>query len=148
MISRQPMNATFYMGQQGFFECLPSNNSFLKPSVTWYRNGIPLNTNIRPLKYFVSPNTNTLLLSQVDANDIGDYHCVLTNPVDSVNSSHSYLNVSSMNSSADDIHHSGDSISGKCVHCVSIVFGCIYVCAFNNYVSTNLLCTFTLRPGI
>ena len=123
MISKRPLNAivTFYMGQQGYFECLPSNNSFPKPSVTWYKNGVQLNTTVQPLKYFVSPNTNTLLLSQVDDSDIGDYHCVLTNPAGNDSSSQSHLSVSSNmnNSTGDDIHHSGDdSISGKVLHCV------------------------------
>ena len=120
MISRQPMDATFYVGQQGFFECLPGNNSFPKPSVTWYRNGNRLNTDIDPSQYFVSPNTYTLLLSQVDANDTGDYHCVLTNPVNSSQSCNSHLNVS--NSPVDDIHHSGDSISGKFVHFILCIY--------------------------
>ena len=130
MISRKPMNATFYMGQQGFFECLPSNNSFPKPSVTWYKNGNLLNTDVQPLKYFLSPNTNTLLLSRVDDNDVGDYKCVLTNPAGNDNShDQSHLNIlSNMNNSTDDdIYHSGDdSMSGKVFNLILyLTYNCI-----------------------
>ena len=116
------MDGMFYMGQQGFFECLPSSNSFPKPSVTWYKNGVQLNTTAQPLKYFVSPNTNTLLLSQVDDSDTGNYHCVLTNPAGNDSSSQSHLSVSANinNSTGDDIYSSGDdSMSGKVLHCIS-----------------------------
>ena len=101
------MNATVYKGQQGFFECLPDINYRLEPTVTWYSNGTKLDTDMHPQKYFVSPNTKTLLLSQVDDNDAGDYHCVLTNSAGNVSSSPSVLSVMS-GSGDDDMHYSGD----------------------------------------
>ena len=102
------MNATVYNGQQGFFECLPDSNYNPEPIVKWYRNGSLLDTDTQPQKYFVSPNTKTLLLSQVDADDAGDYHCVLSNSAGSVSSSKSHLNVLSVMSGSGD-----DGVSGE-----------------------------------
>jgi len=107
------------MGQQGFFECLPTNDTFPEPSVMWYKNGSSLDVDAQPSKYFVSPNTKTLLLSQVNTDDAGDYHCVLTNPAGNVNGSRQHLDVRSSvkeSSNSDDDSNSGDNhISGKLV---------------------------------
>lgn len=81
------MNRTLCEGEQGFIECLPDDSSFPEPSVMWYMDGIPLTIDDEPTKYFVSPNTKTLLISEVNVSDSGDYHCVLTNPAGSVSRS-------------------------------------------------------------
>ena len=106
------MNVTLYMGQQGFLECLPDKNSFPEPSVVWYKDGSPINISTNPAKYFVSPNTKTLLLSQVAANDTGDYCCVLFNPAGNVSSNRSRLDVMSpmgLSGSGDDGGYPGDN---------------------------------------
>lgn len=125
------MNLTVSMGQQGFFECLPDKNSSPKPSVMWYKNGALLNITGQSPKYFVSPNTLTLLLSHVIDDDTGDYHCVLTNAAGNVSSNQSHLEVvSPMSGSGDDYDGSGNSnddiISGKLVCIVHYVTLYIY----------------------
>jgi len=60
----------------------------------WYKDDIELDVGEQQLKYFVSPDTKTLLLSQVNDSDIGAYHCVLSNPTGQLEKSESkYLNV-------------------------------------------------------
>jgi len=92
-IERPPQNVTVYMGQQGFFECKPDNSSFPVPDVTWYKDGTKLDVSEQQLKYFVSPDTKTLLLSQVTDSDVGAYHCMLSNPRGQLESEPKYLNV-------------------------------------------------------
>ena len=93
-IERPPQNVTVYMGEQGFFECKPSNISFPVPDVTWYKDDIELDIGEQQLKYFVSPDTKTLLLSHVTDSDVGAYHCVLSNPAGQLEKSEAkYLNV-------------------------------------------------------
>jgi len=93
VIERPPQNVTVYMGQQGFFECKPTDSSFPVPNVTWHKDGVKLDVGEQQFKYFVSPNTKTLLLSNVDNSDVGAYHCVLTGPAGQANSTISYLDV-------------------------------------------------------
>ena len=92
-IERYPQNVTVYMGQQGFFECKPTIESFPVPDVIWYKNETRLDVDGQQSKYFVSPDTKTLLLSQVDDSDVGAYHCVLQNPVGQLKSNTQYLTV-------------------------------------------------------
>ena len=106
------MDAALNMGQQGFFECLPDKNSFPKSSVMWYKDGSPINTSANSSSYFVSPNTKTLLLSKVTANDIGDYYCMLFNPAGNVRSEQAHLDVKSLmglNGSGDDGGNASDN---------------------------------------
>ena len=113
------MDAALNMGQQGFFECLPDKNSFPEPSVMWYKDGSPINTSANYSKYFVSPNTKTLLLSRVAADDTGDYHCMLFNPAGNVRSDRARLDVKSpmgLSGSGDDGSNSSDNDTfGMCI---------------------------------
>ena len=132
------MNATLYMGQQGFLECLPDKSGFPVPLVMWYKNGSPINITTNASKYFVSPNTKTLLLSQVTADDTGDYHCVLSNPAGDVSSNRSRLDVMSLmdlsGSGDDDGGNPGDNDTfGMCmVFTVGlyIAYSCVYTCIY------------------
>ena len=111
------MDAAFNMGQQGFFECLPDKNSFPEPSVMWYKDGSPINTSAN--HSFVSPNTKTLLLSQVTADDTGDYYCMLFNPAGNVRSDQAHLDVKSpmgLSGSGDDGSNPSDNDTfGMCI---------------------------------
>lgn len=85
-----------------------------------------LNVDGQPSKYFVSPNTKTLLLSQVDEFDVGAYHCVLTSPVDQFTSDVAYLDVAPP---TNDETESGDfQCSVVCVYMCVCVHSCACVC--------------------
>ena len=84
----------------------------------WYKDGSPINTSANSSKYFMSPNTKTLLLSRVTADGTGDYYCVLFNPAGDVSSDQAHLDVKSpmdlSGSGADGGNPSDNDTFGMC----------------------------------
>ena len=98
VISKQPQdlsadNRPVYQGGIAFFDCLYSEGTRPKPSVTWFRNNVEIDVASNPNKYFLNERTNRLFISNVQNGDETNYHCMLTNKEGSVRSDTATLSV-------------------------------------------------------
>ena len=88
-----PEDRTFFIGAVSFLECGIRNDTFPPPTVRWYKSEDEVLTDSEEIisnsdrsKYFISPNTKTLLIADSTSTDGGMYRCVATNAAGSVTS--------------------------------------------------------------
>ena len=83
-LSHQPQSATFYTGRIAYIECGINSNTFPEPIVKWSKDSTLIETNGR---YFISPNTKSLIIKQIEVGDSGMYTCEVSNVADTITSS-------------------------------------------------------------
>ena len=91
-ISQPPKNASEVEGQDVVFSCSVDGNP--SPVVTWTKNGEELNVTANSRINVLSTNNNhSLIITNVNRSDAGQYTCVASNSVSSSTSSAATLTV-------------------------------------------------------
>ena len=82
-LSRQPQSATFFTGRMAYIECGINSDTFPEPTIKWLKDSVPVETSGR---YFISPNTKSLIIKQIILGDSGMYTCEVSNVAGTITS--------------------------------------------------------------
>ena len=88
-----PKDRTFFIGTVSFLECGVSNKTFPPPTVRWYKSEDEVLSESEEIingsaegKFFISPNTKTLLIADSEITDGSTYRCFVANAAGNVTS--------------------------------------------------------------
>ena len=92
MIVNPPSNLTVAMGQIAGFEC--GTIGFSPPfQVTWFKDSVEFRISSGDTRLFVTPETGTLFIRDVETLDAGSYHCTVNNAAGMLTSMTALLSV-------------------------------------------------------